>query len=169
MVESLQAAQQTRRLGELLAARRLLTRAQLEQSLKRQLATKEFLGTILIQMKLISPEALLEALSDQFRMPHQSLSAQDVDWDTVLRFPASALADGRCLPIRADDESVTVALANPLDAWTLSGIEKLAGLRIVKPVLVLERELQEVMRIYRQRLAATLTSDRDDDGDHDSD
>ena len=48
-------------------------------------------------------------------------------------------------------EYVTVAIANPLDAWALSAIEKAAGFRKVEPILVLERELQAVCQAYKQR------------------
>ncbi len=67
------------------------------------------------------------------------------------QFPASVLAEGKCFPIRADEESVTVAIADPLDAWVLSAIEKFAKFRTVKPVLVLADELRSVLQAYHQQ------------------
>jgi hypothetical protein len=59
---------------------------------------------------------------------------------------------------------VTVAIANPLDAWSLSGMEKAAGFRTVKPVLVLEQELQQVFQRYRQQLLRHIESRLDQNG-----
>lgn len=141
--------------------RGLLTRAQLDFALARQQLTKDFLGTILVREGLVTPEALLAALSARYRIPHESLRVEQVDWRIVKQFPSSVLLDGKCFPIRGDDHAVTVAIANPLDAWSLSAIEKAAGLRKVTPVLVLERELREVVQAYQRRLAQDLGSHLD--------
>ena len=143
----------TKRIGELLVQRGLISAEQLEQALAEQRSTREFLGAMLIRQGVIQPEALLEVLSEQFGIPHESLTPQDVDWRVVKQFPASVLAEGRCFPIRASEETVTVAVANPLDAWGLSAIEKAeaARFRKIETVLVLERELQVVYQAYKQR------------------
>ena len=144
--------QPTKRIGELLIDKGLITRNQLDQALERQRATKEFLGGILIQMGAITAEALRTILAEQFHLPQVSLTPDGVDWAVPKSFPASVLADGKCFPFRADANTVTVAIANPLDAWALSVFEEAAGFRKVQPVLVAERELQAVLHAYRQRL-----------------
>ena len=147
-----------KRIGEMLLERRLITPRQLELALEHQRLSKRFLGAILIDLGLITPKALLETLSEQFHIPHEPLSEGQIDWALVRRFPASLLMQGKCFPVRGDDYSVTVALANPLEVDVLSQIEKLVGMREVKPVLVLERELREVVRAYQQRTLQALSS-----------
>ena len=142
----------TKQLGERLVQRGLLTPQQLEEALAQQRTTKEFLGAILVRRRLIQPQTLLAMLSEQFGIPHESLTPEQVDWRVVQQFPVSAIPEGKGFPIRADAESVTVAIANPLDAWTLSTIERAAGFRAVKAVLVLEQELEHVWRVHRQRM-----------------
>ena len=141
----------TRRLGEILIAQRLITPQQLEQALAQQRSNKEFLGAILIRMNLIRPETLLATLSEQFGIPCESVSPEQVDWSVVKQFPASLLGERSCFPLRADAESVTVAMVNPLDAWSLSAMEKASGFRKIKPVLVLEAELRALQRAYQER------------------
>ena len=158
--------QPAKRLGELLVERRLITQAQLEQALTQQRSTKEFLGAILVRMGLIQPEALLETLAKQFNMPHEALAVERVNWTVAKQFPASIFSDGKCFPIRADADSVTVAIANPLDAWALSAIEQAAGFRKVKPVLVLERELQAILQAYRRQSLKTIEAQFNDDANH---
>jgi type IV pilus assembly protein PilB len=151
-------AQPTQKLGELLMKRGLLTQLQLDEALKQQRETREFLGAILIRKGLITPEALLTTLSMQFNIPHESLPLSRVDWRIAKQFPASVFADGKCFPIRADEESVTVAIADPLDAWVLSAIEKFAKYRTVKPVLVLAQELRSVLQAYHQQSLRSIES-----------
>ena len=145
-----------RKLGEVLVDRGLITPWQLEQALLEQRTTKEFLGAILLRLKLLSPQTLLAALAEQFHMPAETLSADRVDWRVAKQFPRSVLSTGKCFPIRADAESVTVAIANPLDAEALSDIGKVAGFRRVNVVLVLEAELRAVLQRYQQEALRAL-------------
>ena len=150
------AMQPTKRIGEILVDQGLITRNQLDRALERQRVSKEFLGAILIQLVAIRPEVLQSALSEQFQIPQEPLTVERVDWAVTKQFPASIFSAGKCFPFRVDDDSVTVAIANPLDAWALSAVEELSGFRKVKPVLVTDRELQAVLQAYRQRLLRDL-------------
>ena len=144
-------APSTKRIGELLVERGVITRTQLDEALIQQRSSKEFLGAILVRVGAITEQALLETLSQRYGIPHEPLDLARVDWNLAGRFPDAVLTEGKGFPIRADDATVMVAIVNPLDAWTLSAFQRSAGARIVKPVLVLERELQAVLREHKQQ------------------
>ena len=146
----------TKRIGELLVERGLITPRQLERALERQRSTGQFLGAILVGMGVIREEALLEAMSRQFGIPCEPLDPSRIDWEVAKQFPASVVGGGKGFPIRTDGQSVTVAISNPLDVWTLSDLERLAGRRPVRPVLVLERELRAVVQEYQRRAFRAL-------------
>jgi len=57
------------RLGELLTQNNLLTKAQLEEALKAQVLFGGKLGTILIEMGLITENALVDLLSSLLKLP----------------------------------------------------------------------------------------------------
>jgi hypothetical protein len=156
----------TKRLGELLVEQGLLSASQLEQALTHQRLTKEFLGVTLLRLKLVQPEPLLRALSEQFGMTYESLTPERVDWTLVDQFPASALSAETCFPIRGDAESVTVAIVNPLDAWALSAIEQAVKFRTIKPVLVLPEQFAQIQEAYRQRAMQKITQQLNDHGRH---
>ena len=141
-----------KRIGELLVERGLVTRLQLDEALAQQRTTREFLGQILVKRGLITADQLVPVFADQFGMTYEHIDPAEVDWPLTRQFPSSLLSKGTCMPVRADDFTVTVAIANPLDAWSLSDIERAAGIRKVRPVLVLERELRAVVAAYRQHL-----------------
>lgn len=140
----------------MLIERRLITARQLEAALNRQRTTGQFLGVILVETGAVTERALVETVARQFGMPYEPLDPSQVDWTIAPKFPSSVLNTGRGFPIRADADGVTIAIANPLDVWTLSELERAAGHRPVHPVLVLERELQAVVQAYRRRLLEAL-------------
>ena len=64
-------------LGQMLVNEKLLTPDQLNQALDRQRKTRERLGQILIDMKLIDEDILLKYLGAQFRK--EPITRQDLD------------------------------------------------------------------------------------------
>ncbi len=145
-----------KRIGELLMELGLVTPRQLEQALERQRSTGQFLGVILLEMGAITEQGLLKAISRQFGIPHEPLEAARVDWAVAKQFPMSVLGNGNGFPIRADAHTVTIAISNPLDVWTLSVLERAAGRRTVRPVLVLERELRAVVQAHQRQTLLAL-------------
>ena len=149
-------AQPARRLGELLRERGMITQGQLEHALAQQRSTGEFLGTLLLKLGVVTEQQLLEALSEQFGIPCEHLELEQVDWSLAKQFAPSALEGGKCFPIRATEHSITVAIINPLDALALSAMEKAAGMRAVKPVLVPERDLLAVQKEHTRQTLQLL-------------
>jgi hypothetical protein len=143
-------------LGTLLMQRGLLTPLQLQHALASQRTSGKFLGAILLEEGMVKPSALLEALSEQFGIPHQSLSLSDVDWRIAKQFPPSFFSDDACFPIRGDDTSVVVAIADPLNAWSLSAMQQATKFRTIRTVLVLEHELKAVCQAYRAQTLRAL-------------
>lgn len=145
-----------KRLGEALIGKGLITEAQLQDALREQGLTKEFLGAILLKRKLIMEKDLLEVLSEQFNIPYVRLQDQAIDRSVARRFTTSLLLDHKCFPIRQDDYSVTVAITNPLNAWAVSELEKEAEGRKVKLILVSEGEMMVALRRHREWVAANI-------------
>jgi hypothetical protein len=152
----MQQPQASKRLGELLLERRLITPRQLDQALQQQRVNREFLGVILVKAGAITQEALVKVFAEQFGLPYESLDPAKIDWNVARQFPSAAMTGAKCFPIRADASSVTVAITNPLDAMTLSELERLAKGRTVKPVLVQESQLEAVALEHKRRALQAL-------------
>lgn len=135
----------SKRLGELLIEKGWLSAWQLQAALEAQRSNKEYLGRILVQKGWLSEERLLEALGEQFGIARVALAERAIDWKLASRFPAALLRGHHCLPIHEDRQSLTVAIANPLDVWAVSELERLSGHKI-KLVLASEQEIQAVIR-----------------------
>ena len=137
-------------LGEILIQKKLITPQQLEAALKLQAETKEFLGVILVQRRYIKEEDLLKALSEQFNIPIVKLKDNYIDWEASMKFSSSVVCEYRCLPVRADSRSITVAITNPLDAIAISKVEEEAREYKVELVLVSNADMDEALKTYNR-------------------
>ena len=140
----------SKRLGEILIEKGLITEDQLQEALQEQKMGHTFLGDILIDKGWINNKNLLEALAEQFGIPLVDLKTEYIDMKVASQFSLSCIQDHKCLPLRQDGESVTVAIVNPLDAIAISKIEQEAKPRKVNFVLASEEEVKEAIQNYHQ-------------------
>lgn len=147
---------QSKKLGELLVERKIITPLQLQDALDEQARTKEFLGKILTDRNQIKEADLLRMLAEQFNIPLVNLKHSYTDWALIKSFGSSAILDYNCFPLKKDDWSVTFAITNPLDVRVLRKIEEEAKGLKVKLVLVSQGDMLEVVQGYRQYLGDSI-------------
>ncbi len=137
-----------RKLGELLIREEVISRQQLEEALREQQSSKQFLGEILIQLGYISEEELIGFLVRQCRIPHLKLSNLTVASDVSRLLPEEICRDHKLLPIDKLGTLLTVAMVNPLDVEALEKVKQQVKLRI-KPILCSFAEFKQLyVRIY---------------------
>ena len=138
------------RIGDLSVKKGLVSVEQVNQALKEQRATNEFFGTILIRNGWLEEDALLAALAEQFGLRFVRLHQEEIDWSVASRFAYDFLMEHGCFPMQLTDQSLTVALSNPLDAWALSELGRQATYREVKLVLAPARDIRAaIQQAYR--------------------
>lgn len=123
------------RLGELLVKSKLINENQLKTALKRRNQIDLPLGSILIEMGLISADILLDFLSKQFRVPSVNLFKTDIPAEVLKLIPYEKMKSYRVLPIEMQNNILTVAMVTPQDFITISDLEFTIGKKI-KPVIV---------------------------------
>ncbi len=143
-------AESVKPLGELLVQKGLVSTAHLEMALEEQRSTKEFLGRLLVRKGWLRQEDLLKTLAEQMGLPFVRLQLEKIDWSLPKRFSQIAIIEHKTLPIAMERDSITVAMVNPLDVWGLEAIEKEAGSRTIRQVLVTEEDFQLAMTHYKQ-------------------
>jgi len=144
-------------IGEILVEKNLVTEEQLQTALSEQQQTKEFLGTILIRRSFISEEDLLKVLSEQFDMPYRVLKNKYLDLALGKQFSSSLIFDHKCFPVEQNEESVTVAVIDPLDVVTISEAERKVFPRKLKALLTSPEDMDDVLKRYRQYMVRELT------------
>jgi len=140
-----------KRLGEILLEKKMITQEQLAQAIELQKLSGDIFGEILIQKKWVSEIQILQALSDQFKIPFVRLDANTVDWVTAKQFPMNLLSKNSCFPVKQDSQSMTVAVYDPLDAWTASALEAQSRGRTIHLVLATKQDIKTAIQELGRR------------------
>jgi type IV pilus assembly protein PilB len=139
-----------KKLGEILLKRGIINAEQLEGALAEQKLTKEFIGSIVVKRHYIAESDLVRALAEQFNLPMISLGNSYIDWDASKQFSPSLVLDHKCLPIKKDGKSITIAIVNPLDVWAIKRAEDEARGLDTNFVLVSMTDMEEISKRYKQ-------------------
>jgi type IV pilus assembly protein PilB len=137
---------QTRRLGHLLVAERLITEDQLKQALAEQKGKTEKLGSILARLGFITEEQLIGFLSRQYGIPSITLTNIDVDTETLRLVPAPIARKYEVLPVKRIGGTLTLAMADPTNVFALDDIAFMTSLQIlpvVAPQATIRRAIEK--------------------------
>lgn len=134
--------------GEILIQKGLISQEQLAGALGEQEVTKEFLGKILLRKKWVKEHDLMAALSEHFNIPLIDLKNEYIDWEIVKHFSPSLILDHHYFPFRRDERSVTMAVTNPLDAWSLKTAEEEARGSVINLALTSETDMEDAIKRY---------------------
>jgi type IV pilus assembly protein PilB len=136
-------------LGALLCDRGLLTAAQLQSAILRQQQTGRRLGHVLVELGLVTAEAVLEVLSLQMGVPTVRINAFTVNTDALNALPEKVARRHTAFPLQKVGTTLTVALATPKDLSALDDLRFACGCEI-QTVLALEDEIVSAIdRYYR--------------------
>lgn len=102
-------------LGELLLARGLLTKAQLEGALLEQRRTGERLGRVLVSQGVINRLVLSELLAEQLGLPHVNLRETPPESDVVRLLDPILARRLSSVPVRWIGQQLLVAMEDPRD------------------------------------------------------
>lgn len=136
------------RIGELLITLQLITQAQLEEALQAQVIFGGKLGTVIIEMGLVSEKAMARALADQLGFP--CLQPDDLEKipGAIIALVSQELAEKfQVIPLSVNGRKLTLAMANPCDIQAIDEISFRTGY-IILPVLALEVRLFFALERY---------------------
>ncbi len=136
------------RLGELLIHNKLLTQEQLDEALQAQVIFGGKLGTILIEMGMISETLLAKALSKLMKIPCvKPGELQNIPADIIGILNADLAEKYQAIPMALSGKNLTLAMASPHDLKAIDDISFRTGY-IVRPVLGLEVRLVHALERY---------------------
>jgi type IV pilus assembly protein PilB len=151
-------------LGQMLVNDKVLTTDQLSQALERQRKTRERLGQILIDMKLIDEDMLLKYLGAQFRK--ESITRQDLaglDPEVVKLVPEEVARQYGVIASQRSGRKLIVATADPLNVMALDDLRRATGLDVdfrIGPAGAIQEAIEKT---YRKVASATVASEGLDD------
>lgn len=135
------------RLGDMLVKEDVITQDQLNEALKEQKRTNERLGQILMRLEFVNEETILKFLSSQLSIPYAT-SLADIDEipkEVAEIIPEFFIRRRKLFPISMEEDSLLVAMADPLDIFALDDVKVLIGDMKLKPIISSEREINALI------------------------
>ena len=140
------------RLGEMLIKAGLITDEQLQNALEVQKEEGKKLGSVLIELKYVSEEKILEVLQQQLGVVAIDLDNFEIDDETLKLIPADVAKKHLVIPIEKLGDTLTVAMADVEDKKLLTDLQFLTNLNI-SPAVATERSLKDAVdRYYKNAL-----------------
>ena len=134
-------------IGQFLIMKGLIDMESLERALLDQEQRKDLLGETLIKLGLITAGQFYTALSEQLGIEYVILRDLRIDAATINEIPAKFACHYELMPIKIENNIITVAMVNPMDIHTIDDI-KLLLKKEVKTVLASRMDILEAIKKY---------------------
>ncbi len=121
------AAVQDRHLGDILIDNGVITPLDLEEAFQRQRLTGDMLGRVLVSMGLCEERDIIEGLGIQQGMEPIDITKITVKEEVLHKIPADVARFYSAVPVRAENGTLVIALADPLNLGTLDDLSQIAG------------------------------------------
>src|SRR5580700_1076493 len=135
------------RLGEILIQRKLLEQDDLDRALELQKERGDKLGKILIDLGFIASRDLLSALSEQLGVPLVAVDQPPPVTPEIDGLSPRFMRQCRFIPIRVEDSTLSIAMADPLDFETIAAVRGFSGLKVAT-ALAAEQEILDAIDKY---------------------
>lgn len=132
------------RLRELLINNKLITQEQLEQALEVQRQKGGRLSEILVELKFVVEQQLISTLSEGLGLPLIDLKRFKIDPEIVKIIPAEVARHYQLLPLSKIGDTVTVAMADPLNIFAIDHVSSLTGYKI-NPIISPSNEIASAL------------------------
>ncbi len=143
------------RLGEILIKEGLLAEVQLDEALRFQKISGRPIGDIIVDRGFVKEDDLANSLAKQLDIPFVSIkdgSLNPAKNDNLEKLiPQSFARSQMAVPLSKHLQSLTVALANPLDLLAIDNLKKITGYDI-NPVIATKGDIREaITKFYGSR------------------
>ena len=157
------AAFNKKRIGDLLVDSGKITEEQLQTVLKKQKATGKRIGELLIEEKFLSQDDVIDILEIQNGIPRVYMEMTSVDKEAIQAVPESLANKYVLIPIKIQDNTIHVAMADPLNMFALDDVKIASGYE-VEPLLATKDEIVKAIDKYYsgqyiQKAAEDLTKE----------
>ncbi|MDD3983827.1 MAG: ATPase, T2SS/T4P/T4SS family, partial [Candidatus Omnitrophica bacterium] len=134
------------RLKSILIQNKLLTSEQLEQALAMQKEKGVRLSEILVSAGFVQETALMSAVSSGIGLPVIDLKRLKVNKEVIGLIPKEVGKHYLILPLSKIGDTLTLAMANPLDVLAIEHVESLTGYKI-NPVISSSRDILQALEL----------------------
>ncbi len=136
------------RLGEVLVEAGLASPEDIEQALEDQKQKQgRRLGELLVANGIVTEEVIAKTLAEKFHVPYVDLDECDIDLSAVAELPSKVITRYRVFPFAHDQESLTVAMDDPVAIGVIDMLRFSVG-RNIRMVVVRPSQLTRYIQTY---------------------
>jgi len=136
------------RLTEILINNKLITQEQLSKALEVQKQKGGRLSDILVELNFIKEEQLISSLSEGLGFPPMDLKRFKIDTEFIKIIPLDIALHYQIIPISKMGDTITLAMADPLNIFAIDHVEALTGYKI-NPIISSSQDiLQTIEQSY---------------------
>ncbi|MGN0015000.1 MAG: GspE/PulE family protein [Candidatus Gastranaerophilaceae bacterium] len=130
-----------------LVREKLITYEDLEKSEELAVSQRQNIGQVLINKGLITEQILLDFLASKLHFPSTTLSTYIIDEKCLKYISAKDARKYKMIPLFKIEDSLSVAMCDPLDLFAIDKIVEKIGCEI-EPVIVSENSLMQAIDKY---------------------
>ena len=137
------------KLGELLLARGIVTKKQINEALTEQKdkGHRKLLGELLVEMNYCTDNQIASALAEAYNVPYAQVSPKICDTKVIEVLPREFLEKHVVLPLFRVYDVLTVAVNEPSNVFLLDEMERISGCK-VQVVCATAKDIQSTLQTY---------------------
>lgn len=135
------------RIKEILIRDNIIKQEDLDRALEEQKKSGGELSKILTKMGLISEDDLTLLLSQGLGMPPIDITRLKIDPVVVRMIPREVATNYQIIPVSKIGDSLTLAMADPLNIFAIDNVKALTGLEI-NPIIGRSKDILQAIEIY---------------------
>src|SRR5213595_3793001 len=135
------------RIGELLLKEKLITPEQLQQALTQQKSNGGKLGYNLVKMGFVKDEQITALLSKQYGVPAINLAQFKIDLTIIKLVPTDTVRKYQIVPLSRSGSTLTIAMTDPTNVFAMDDIKFMTGYT-VEPVVASEVAITDAIEKY---------------------
>ncbi|MBN1913448.1 MAG: Flp pilus assembly complex ATPase component TadA [Candidatus Omnitrophica bacterium] len=135
------------RLTELLITNKLMTEEQLKDALRVQKEKGGKLSAIIVNLNFIKESDLISILSQGLGLPLIDLKRFKIEKDIVNIIPVDIARYYQIIPVSKMGDTVTLAMADPLNIFATDHVSALTGLKI-NPIISSSQDILQAIELY---------------------
>ena len=150
---------------QILVERGFLTQDQVDAAAKSMKAENETTLDVLVSGGTIGEDEVLGTVADQFGLKYCHVNADAINPEVVKKIPADIAKKYGVVPVVADDDSITVALSDPMGYDAIDSLRYVLHGQDVQAVIAPRAEVRAAMaKIYADDENADVQTRGEDDG-----
>lgn len=146
-----------KRMGDLLVETGMITQAQLEEVIERQMITNQKIGEIVVEKGWVSEEAILEVLELQLGIPHVDLAGYLIDPKATALINETLAKRHVLIPLRIKNNKLEVAMSDPLNMFAIDDLRLITRMEIVPMIAITSDIHNAIDRAYGANKTQEIT------------